>query len=328
MKTGAAYLAASAQIDCELRALLADTPAQPSFNERFLEQHEAIFAGTHHPFSIHDLVEMGHFVLSGVAPYPLVAEGRCRPANDDHLILNKVSLSSTETKANANQSFNILEYLPGPLRQSVIQLLVSIANVAIPELRVRSVVEKNRPQSLSESFGRMQRALRANANQIAQDVSTAGLGDIIVEIVGYFTREIDVICKRILRALRHSMLPILQAMRHLIIPDPNIPYRDSVDSAVRLFVQAGIVGGCVVIEQYIETMMHKIFPIPYIGIIISCFMAFVCIISIKKAMHLLDKIDIAGAGHYRQLINQVEVLRQQGTRFDQRLKSLIMPVRG
>jgi hypothetical protein len=268
---------------------------------------------------------MGHFIFSGAAPYPLVATRGCKAANDDHVIPGGASPAGGDFRSVVEQPSNPLDYLPGPLRQSVIQLLASTASVALPELCAHSHSGRQPPESWNERFGRVRRALRESARQIVSDVGTAGLGDVVVEIIGAITKEIDIVCRRLLRAMRHSMFPILSAVRALLMPDPNIPYRDAMDGAIRLFVQAGIVGSCVLIEQQLDIMVHKVFPAPYVGLVISCFMAFICIVALKNAMRLLDRLDPVGSRKYHELVRQIEVLRLEGREFDRRLQGLLLP---
>ena len=321
--TSASHIRATEQINSRLLSLLADTPARPTPHHAAKPEDQGLARSAHHD-GVVELVEIGHFVLSSLVSPALAGDRTHAAANDDGRGTGHVPALLEEgppTLRNPGRS-NPLDRLPEPLRHSVVQLLISTAKVAFPVLRGKPP-KGGQKEGLLARLRKARRAVRLNAKEIALESGIAGSGHVVFGLVRRVLGEIDVIYQRIMRAIEHSVLPFLQALRALFFPDPNITHRESMDAAIRLFVQAGIVGGCVFAEQALDELLQPLFPLTYIGLIVTCFMAFVCIIALRWAMHQIDELDPVGIRHHREMCAKVEDLCRRGAEFDTRIDALL-----
>ncbi|RVU18454.1 hypothetical protein [Methylobacterium oryzihabitans] len=279
----------------------------------------------------HAAIEITHHFLMGVAPFEVVAAKLCAPANDLKPQISAMACPERETAMSESiKSFEAIKYLPGPLQQAAIQLFTSLAISCAPVIaQWRESRSQERP--VSELYQDNLRhalasTLQSKAPEIGKDVALAGLSDLAVEVVGWLMRESHTIFCRLMRAFRHAMFPTLKAIKILLLKEKGMTRRESADLALKLFVQAGIIGACIAAEHNLHHSLGRIFG-SYSGIVSTICMSVLCWYICEQAITALNKADLMGVKRERDITAKIAALRTQWADGDQRVNALLAQVR-
>ena len=326
MSSGTRYEAASERFDRKLSELVAEQ-LRSEASAKFIPTSPPLDAGdkaTHPDWFVHAGIEVTHHVLANIAPFELVAARMCGAANDH------AKNGIAQALPDGAGAFATLKYLPGPLQQMALELVASVATVGIPPLMTRRRDRGLGNGSRQEGSGKITTpplaALRSKAPTIGKDVVLAGLSELAVEVIGLLTREVRAICDRLLRAIRHAMFPALKGIRVLLFREDGLGQREAIDLALKLFVQAGIVGTCIVAEHELHRLLQPFFGTYSNAVSVIC-MAVLCWLACHLATATLDRIDVVGVRRERDLQALLNRTRERRLQNDRRVQELLGKVR-
>lgn len=289
------------------------------------------------------VVDISFDFLREIGPFEPVAMQMCPPAANDHLS-SDVDFSvishhgctgiqiSGEPGGTANgKRLDGLAFLPGPLQQATLQLGASLMVECIsaieewkhsPGRELRSARERR-----AELWSDLKVRLSKKSSAMAIDVVLAGCSDWVTELIGFFVVEARAICQRLLRAVRHAAAPTLKAMLALSFPVRGQSYRESVDYALQLLVQAGIVSLGVTIEDHLHQLLRPVFG-RYAAVAAPIFIAILCWLATRAAIALMEQLDIVGVRRQREVRLLLAEIQKTQKINDQRIQAVIEMAHG
>lgn len=101
---------------------------------------------------------------------------------------------------------------------------------------------------------------------------------------------------RVVRMIREGVFSLLQAIKMVLSPPPNMTGREACHEASKLLAAGGIVIAGVALEEVIETFLQSI-PVllPFASILTAVFVGSFTALAMALAAYLIDRMDLLGA---------------------------------